>query len=120
MVGSAVLVVEDNQDIRETIVELLISEGYIVLAACDGLDALSKLEQGPQPTWILLDLTMPKMGGRECLSEIRKNPHWAEIPVTLLSASFRINNEAKLHNVDYLEKPFELNVLIAMATKHCK
>ena len=114
-----ILIVEDNKGILESLSELFDLNGFTVSTAIDGYDALEKLKEGIRPCWIVLDLTMPRMGGLECLGHIRSHPDWKDIPITLLSAAGRITDEATEHKVDYLKKPIEIDTLFAMARKHC-
>jgi len=115
-----ILIVEDDQMIRQSLLETLEMEGYMVITANNGRDAFDKLEQGYLPSWILLDLKMPVMSGQEFLDVIKNNLKWKNIPVTLLSASGKIKDEAKIHNVDFIEKPIDLDVLLATAKFHCE
>ena len=79
------LVVEDRRSIRELMADILVSEGYEVLTAEDGLDALTQLVE-PLPNGIISDLAMPRMSGFEFLKVVRqKFPH---IPVLVISGEF--------------------------------
>lgn len=83
-----VLVVEDDEAIREAFQDLLTLEGYEVLLAYDGLHGLERLcEQIPH--LILLDIRMPRLDGHAFLSRCRDVPSWATIPVVVLSATQR-------------------------------
>src|SRR5207302_511419 len=66
-----VLVVEDNPPLRQTVATALASEGYEVLSAADGVDALGVLEH-TDPWLLILDIQLPRMDGRELVREIRK------------------------------------------------
>ena len=65
------MVVDDDPEIRSSLGELLEDEGYEVVAACDGLEALRMLRNGDKPSVILLDLMMPNMDGWETARELR-------------------------------------------------
>ena len=80
------LVVEDEQDNREVLVDLLDLVGYEVRGAADGREALAILRSGWRPALMLLDLTMPGMNGWELLTEMRKVPDWATIRRLVVSA----------------------------------
>ena len=80
-----VLIVEDNAATREMLGRTLHKEGWSVLEAEDGQDALQQLSQ-TQPTLILLDLMMSEMDGFEFISEIQKNKQWQSIPVIVITA----------------------------------
>ncbi len=79
-----VLVVEDTELLRRMYSDKLTNDGYRVLAAADGLEALSILRTDT-PDLILLDLIMPKMSGLEILEIIKKDPRLTRIPVVILS-----------------------------------
>src|SRR5690606_13804277 len=79
-----ILVVEDDQDIRESVVEILEDEGHRVSAAADGREALERLQRAqPRPDLILLDLMMPVMNGFQFREEQLKRPELAGIPVVV-------------------------------------
>ncbi len=114
-----ILVVEDDSGIRESLLELLADEGFPSVGAKDGIDALKLLRDGLMPCWILLDLFMPNMGGEECLDEIRKDPRFAEVPVTLLSAGASAATLAKHKAVAFLKKPIDIAELFGAAEEFC-
>ncbi|HBI22463.1 MAG TPA: two-component system response regulator [Legionella sp.] len=119
MTKRRILIVDDNQGIRESVAYLLESEGFHVSIAVDGYDAIERLKEGVLPCWIMMDLTMPRMGGEKCLEHIRCHSDWKDIPITLVSASGRIKEQAMAHHVDYLQKPFEIDSLLATVKRHC-
>jgi two-component system, chemotaxis family, chemotaxis protein CheY len=82
---TTLLVVEDNPDLRSALVEVLTDEGYSVLSAENGEEALQVLS-GVTVQAILLDLEMPFMDGREFLRRRVKSPELSAIPVVVLSA----------------------------------
>ena len=82
------LVVEDQRSNRELLADILVSEGYEVVTAEDGLDALNQLVE-PLPDGIISDLAMPRMSGFEFLEVVRQQfPH---IPVLVISGEFEGN-----------------------------
>lgn len=81
----ALLVVDDDPDIREVLQLVLASRGYEVALAEDGLDALEKLRE-IRPCLILLDLMMPRMSGFDFLEERSRRAELASIPVVVVSA----------------------------------
>ena len=106
MAGSSVLVVEDDEAIRELLVEILLDEDYTVTAAADGASALALVSASPVHL-VLLDTYMPIMDGAEFLQEFRQltGPY---TPVIGLSA-----DSATLAADTMLAKPFELETLSA-------
>ena len=85
----SVLVVDDDEDVRELLCDLLIHEGYRVAGAQDGAAALEHLVSGPPPNVVLLDLTMPKMDGYEFLERRAADPRLRDIPVVVISGTTR-------------------------------
>lgn len=85
--GSVVLVVEDDQDVRDLTVDLLVSAGYLAMTAADGEQALAVLAKDARPDAILLDMTMPVMSGWEFLAHRAAAEHLSAIPVIATTAS---------------------------------
>lgn len=107
-----VLVVDDDQDIRDGIEIYLKNEGYNVLKAQNGLEALEKLEEN-EVHLIILDIMMPKMDGISATFKIREKRN---IPIIMLSA--KAENTDKIHGLsvgadDYITKPFHPLELMA-------
>ncbi|HEY3592568.1 MAG TPA: response regulator [Polyangiaceae bacterium] len=106
-----VLVVEDDEDIRQSLCYILEDEGIATLSAGDGQQALDLLNGlGEKPTVILLDLSMPVMDGREFLQHMGKDPALAPIPVVIVSA---LTRDEKLGGVTWLQKPVGIDGLLA-------
>lgn len=120
-VGAAVLVVEDDDDIRDVLQEVLTAEGFRVDVAKDGLDALGKLETGAAPPVILLDMMMPKMDGETFLKTLRSRPALAGAPVIVISGNPVAREKArKLEAVACLVKPFEIDDLLSVVRKFAR
>jgi CheY-like chemotaxis protein len=84
----AVLLVEDDIDIREVVAEVLTSEGYEVTTAANGREALHYLHAvGRHPCLVLLDLMMPMMSGQELMEVLREEDRLLVLPVVILSAT---------------------------------
>jgi CheY-like chemotaxis protein len=83
---SDILVVDDDRDIRETLAEILLHEGYRVELAENGARALELIQRGPRPALVLLDLMMPVMSGWEFLELAERDEGLAQIPVVVVSA----------------------------------
>lgn len=115
-----VLVVDDHQDVRESLQALLRAEGYAVEIAEHGREALAKLYAGLRPCVIVLDLAMPVMGGIEFRAEQLHHPEFADIPVIVLSAQNGVHQIVEqLHPDAYLQKPVPPDQLMALVRKHC-
>ena len=83
---SIILVVDDDPESRELLSDLLNKEGYLVVCAEDGRQALDYMSSST-PGLILLDLMMPKMSGWEFLAQQKNDPRLASIPVVVISGS---------------------------------
>ena len=84
MSATTVLVVEDDPSVRGLLQTLLVSEGYDVVTASDGLAGLVKATSS-HPALVLLDLMMPDLGGVRVLEEMRDDPELAAIPVIVVT-----------------------------------
>ncbi len=115
------MVVEDDYAIRETLRELLEDEGYGVVWACNGQEALARLRAGAAaPRLILLDLMMPVMDGWEFRRAQQHDPALSRIPVVVISADAALDQEAARLAVEgCLAKPFELQALLDTVHRLC-
>jgi CheY-like chemotaxis protein len=111
--ATPVLVVEDDPDQRSAIVLMLESEGYAVVTAASGVEALELLDGGTTPCVILLDLMMPEMDGVQFRMEQLKDSAHARIPVVVASAFGQMTRAKYLQVADYLRKPLDLDELLA-------
>ena len=108
-----VLVVDDDFDLRETLVELLEDEGFDARWARDGSDGLSELKSRGPIDLILLDLRMPGMDGKTFRAEQLADPSTARIPVIVLSADADyLHAAAQIGAAAALSKPFSPDALI--------
>jgi CheY-like chemotaxis protein len=114
-------VVEDDDDVRDSIVEALVGEGYDVLAARNGQEALDLLRTAePLPGLVLLDLMMPVMDGTDFRAQQLREPRLNAIPVVILSASTQLSSIASQLAADgVLAKPMSLAALLAVAQQYC-
>jgi CheY-like chemotaxis protein len=108
-----ILVVEDNEDIREGIAGLLREQGYHVSEAADGERGLSLLRQAKDFDLVILDLRMPVMNGATFRWQQRTDRAIADVPVLVLSSVVDGSKSAELLGAAaYLPKPFEPAALI--------
>jgi two-component system, chemotaxis family, chemotaxis protein CheY len=113
-----VLIVEDQDDVRESLADLLMLEGYRVATAANGQEALAQLRSQPLPHVILLDLRMPVMDGRTFRKEQQGSPALAVIPVVVLSGEAEIQETAAaLEAVGHLTKPVEIERLLTVVER---
>ena len=116
-----VLVVDDDRDIRDVLTDALEAEGYAVVTASDGQEALDWLRSGvARPCIILLDLMMPRMDGVQFRTELLNDSGFALIPVVVLSADpSAIVAARSLSFAGSLRKPIPLDALLAAVHAHC-
>ncbi len=106
----AVLVVDDDPDIRDTLRDVIEAEGFCVVCAPNGDAALDVLRRGLRPALVVLDLMMPAMSGWELLAAIRAERALADIPVAVISAAG--GRAAPKGATHFLRKPVALDTLI--------
>jgi signal transduction histidine kinase len=106
-----ILVVENEEALRNSLMQLLIERGYEVLSADDGSEALQLLKAGPPPDLIVLDLRMPVMDGWEFRAIQKDDPQLGLIPVLAISADTSAK-AAAISAQGYLRKPFDSNELM--------
>jgi CheY-like chemotaxis protein len=116
-----VLIVEDDETIRESLVEFLEDSGYDAVGVVHGGEALEKL-QGPEPPpcLIVLDLMMPVMDGVSFRRRQLEDPRLAAIPVVVVSAYQEVARKAhELSAAAHLPKPLKLTELLKVIQQHC-
>jgi two-component system chemotaxis response regulator CheY len=112
-----ILVVEDDRAIRETIQQALELEGFSVVTAEHGKEALEALtERNLRPSLILLDLMMPVMNGWEFLDALEALPAFQAPPVVITSAVREPSHHQRASA--FLKKPIELDDLLNTITRH--
>jgi CheY-like chemotaxis protein len=110
-----IVVVDDEVGIAETLGTVLGDEGYRVLLAVNGRQALEVVRAAnPRPDLILLDYMMPLMNGAETYAALQADPVLASIPVVMMSAVAPSTVRVQLGRDAFLEKPFELDQLLAL------
>lgn len=115
-----VLLVEDFEDSRFSLSKLLEIEGYEVLEASDGAQAI-KLALDAKPDIILMDLSLPVIDGLSATKRIRENEAMKSVPIIALTAHDLIDFQAKARDAgctDYASKPIDFNELITMISKY--
>jgi CheY-like chemotaxis protein len=105
-----VLVVDDDRGVRELLTRSLSFEGFDVMEAANGQDALTQLRTGRRPGAIVLDLRMPVMDGWAFRVAQRADPRIARIPVVILSGA-DAHRFQEIEAVAALEKPVSLSQL---------
>ncbi len=115
---ATVLLVEDNDDVREMMGVALQLGGHTVWPAANGHDALAMLRTRPRPCLILLDLMMPVMNGWELRSALKADPDLASIPVVVVSA-VTAEVAQRLGTTEYLPKPVDIDHLLDVVCMYC-
>lgn len=109
-----ILVLEDDQDVMDTLKLILLSKGYEVDVAYNGKQGVEKIKQR-RPDLIVLDLTMPIMDGWAVLVALKKDPNYSAIPVVIITSSQKAEDieKAKKFGVEsYVVKPFEAQKIL--------
>lgn len=113
-----ILVVEDNDDVREMMAVTLELEGHKVATAANGREALEQLRAGEKPCLILLDLMMPVMNGWEFRREIEQDPALSNVPVVVVSAATG-DIVRKTPADGFLSKPIDVERLLDVVCGFC-
>ena len=115
-----ILVIEDDENIRESLVELLEMKSYEIYSADNGSTGL-QLALEKKPDLILCDVMMPGLSGYEVVESVRKDPFLARTPFIFLSAKAMesdIQKGLQLGANNYLTKPFRAGELFGLVDKH--
>jgi CheY-like chemotaxis protein len=113
--GTKVLLVEDEEQLRRVMKDLLEREGYLVSEARDGIQALDQVDRHA-PDIIVLDLNLPGLDGYSVLQQLRSRPATRTIPVMVLTAKGDEDNEVRVFELgadDFITKPFRARALSA-------
>ena len=112
-----VLIVEDEDSIRENLQLLFELDGYAVLTASNGKEGLEQLRHAPPPCFVLLDLMMPVMNGEEFLKAKAAEESLASIPVCVFSGMANVPDLRGAATV--LRKPLDLDRLLNLVQHYC-
>lgn len=122
-----ILVVEDDPDIRETLLGFMEMCGYEAIAAANGREAVEHLQRLPRPSLVLLDMAMPVMGGHRVLTFRKETDGYLAIPVIIISAGMAAMNPrdralyAASYNVAaFLKKPADPDQLLELIELHAQ
>ena len=111
-----VLIVEDEEDLRELMRDALQMHGYTVVTAEEGTDALRKIDDIGRPCVILLDLLMPGMNGWDFFDKVRERPELASVPVIIHSSAA---SRAPVGATRVLQKPLAFDSLLSIVAEYC-
>ena len=119
----SILIVEDDPDIRDTLRELLLIEGYTAYAVANGREGLNALKTIPKPCLIFLDLMMPVMNGWEFLDARKDDVVLKTLPIVIVSA---LQGPTPLSggnlpepSAEFLKKPVDMDALLRIVESHC-
>ena len=115
-----ILVIEDQEDNRIILRDLLTSAGYEVIEAVNGQDGVS-LAETERPDLILMDIQLPVLDGYEATRRIKANPALAKIPVIAVTSYALSGDEEKAKAAgcdDYVTKPFSPRLLLAKVREY--
>ena len=110
-----ILVIEDTEDNRQILGDLLSSAGYELIEAMDGLEGVATAER-EQPDLILMDIQLPGIDGYEATRRIRKIPALAKVPIIAVTSYALSGDEAKTREAGcdgYVAKPYSPRQLLA-------
>jgi two-component system, cell cycle response regulator DivK len=113
--GQRILVVEDTEDNRQIVRDLLSSVGYELIEAVDGAEGVA-MAQSQHPDLILMDIQLPGMDGYEATRQIRAVPELAGVPIIAVTSYALSGDEAKTRAAGcdgYVAKPFSPRHLLA-------
>ncbi len=113
--GSVILLVDDEDQLRRVMRDLLERQGYTVLEAADGAEALAEVDRG-NPDLVILDLNLPGVDGYTVLAQLRSREITRNLPVIVLTAKGDEENEVRVLELgadDFITKPFRARALAA-------
>jgi two-component system cell cycle response regulator DivK len=113
--SNRILVIEDNEDNRRIIRDLLTSLGYQLIEAADGMEGVA-MAQSHRPDLILMDIQLPEMDGYEATRQIRAVPELKTVPIIAVTSYALSGDEAKARDAGcdgYVAKPFSPRELLA-------
>jgi two-component system cell cycle response regulator DivK len=116
-----ILVVEDQEDNRQILRDLLASADYEMTEAENGQEALDAMAKAPPPDLILMDIQLPIMDGYEATRRIKANPAWKHIPIIVVTSYALSGDEAKARDSGcdaYITKPYSPRQLLAKVREY--
>jgi CheY-like chemotaxis protein len=114
--NAKLLIVEDDDNARMALGDILDYEGYPVAMCCNGKEALDYLHSRPLPALIILDLQMPVMNGWQFCHECRRDVELASVPVVVITA-FQSPGDLEVDAV--IKKPIDIEHLLDMVHHYC-
>jgi CheY-like chemotaxis protein len=109
------LIVDDEREIRESLEEFFQEEGFTVVTAANGAEALAHLQEAEAPCVVLLDLLMPVLGGNEVYQAMQREPRLTNVPVIVMTSDPSRAPSGLL----IMKKPMNLTRLLSTVQQHC-
>jgi signal transduction histidine kinase/DNA-binding response OmpR family regulator len=117
LAGKKILITDDDVRNIFSLTKALELHGVEVIAATDGKEALSKLEENPDISAVLMDIMMPEMDGYEAMQQIRKKPQYRDLPIIAITAKAMTGDREKCIKAgasDYISKPVDIDQLLSL------
>jgi len=115
-----ILLVEDDRELHGAMTAILDAEGYRVIGAYDGEEAMDRLREGARPSLVLLDLMLPRKDGLQFRAEQLADGRLAEIPVIAYSGDARLAEAATALRVrHWFRKPIDFGVMLEVIGRYC-
>ena len=115
-----VLLVEDDHELHDAMAAILEAEGYRVLGAFDGEEAIDRLRDGARPCVVVLDLRLPRKDGLQFRAEQLADPELAAIPVIAYSGDARLAEAATAFGVrHWFRKPIDFGAMLEVIAGYC-
>ncbi|MGV3722637.1 MAG: response regulator [Actinomycetota bacterium] len=116
-----VMIVESDRDILETLTEILEYEGHRVISVGTAEEAVQRLQAGPTPGLILLELVLPGMSGWGLAGQLQRDPALAGVPIVVVSGALDIERQARsLGMADCVTKPVQVEQLLEIVDRYCR
>ena len=116
----SILLVEDDRALHRAMTDILDAEGYRVIGAYDGQEAIDRLREGAHPSVILLDMMMPRKDGFQFRAEQLADPRLAAIPVIAYSGGAELSGAADTLRVQHwFRKPIDFGLLLEAIAVYC-
>ncbi|HEX9288764.1 MAG TPA: response regulator [Anaeromyxobacteraceae bacterium] len=113
-----VLIVDDDPDVRAALGEFIDALGCTTALACDGVEAIARLDSGHRPCLVLLDLNMPRLDGEGFAEHVRREAVLSDLPIISMSAGSHVLRPPLVHT--HLTKPFAFHDLVTAVERFCR
>lgn len=110
-----ILIADDDRATREGLAEFLVQFGYEVASARNGQEAMDRLLEGLKPSMLIVDLTMPQVGGEDLSRYLQSDPELRHLPVVVVTGSPELLGRTAADAV--LEKPVNLIALLTLVKR---